>query len=171
MQHEPHPNNHECGSGDGSEPGDRVRPPESGPAPPPAPLRKLPLRKFGRGPLRPKLGEQALEALDFGVGFTRAVPQVIVFHRLFPFVELSLRRPSLVAALEPTCKGAPIAAVPSRAGSDRRYSRSVFVRSFSRSCCIPRHRLTRTEPAVRPVRAAISGPVIPSTRRRIRVSR
>src|SRR5207302_8430331 len=40
-----------------------------------------------------------------------------------------------------------------------------------RNCCIPRCKLTRTEPCVSPVRAAISGPVIPSTRRRISGSR
>ena len=36
---------------------------------------------------------------------------------------------------------------------------------------MPRCRLTRTDPAVRPVRAAISGPVMPSTSRSVNVSR
>ena len=36
---------------------------------------------------------------------------------------------------------------------------------------MPRERLTRTEPWVSPVRAAISGPVMPSTSRRISGSR
>src|SRR5215472_2290127 len=44
-------------------------------------------------------------------------------------------------------------------------------RKAARSCCIPRCKLTRTEPVVIPVRAAISGPVMPSTSRRISVSR
>ena len=43
--------------------------------------------------------------------------------------------------------------------------------SRSRSIAIPRCKLTRTESGVRPVWAAISGPVIPSTSRRARVSR
>src|SRR5262249_37867941 len=42
---------------------------------------------------------------------------------------------------------------------------------LSRRSFIPRCRLTRTDPWVIPVREAISGPVIPSTRRRIKVSR
>ena len=42
---------------------------------------------------------------------------------------------------------------------------------FSRSICIPRCKFTRTDPAVSPVRSAISGPVIPSTNRKISVSR
>ena len=46
-----------------------------------------------------------------------------------------------------------------------------FASSNSRNIFIPRHRLTRTESCVRPVCAAISGPVMPSTRRRINVSR
>src|SRR5581483_7473395 len=41
----------------------------------------------------------------------------------------------------------------------------------SRSKCMPRCRFTRTEPSVRPVRSEISGPLMPSTRRRTRVSR
>src|SRR5205085_2873990 len=43
--------------------------------------------------------------------------------------------------------------------------------SFSRNSFMPRCRLTRTEAAVMPVRAAISGPVMPSTSRSTRVSR
>ena len=43
--------------------------------------------------------------------------------------------------------------------------------SCSRSIFIPRCRFTRTDPGVRPVRAAISSPVMPSTRRISRVSR
>ena len=43
--------------------------------------------------------------------------------------------------------------------------------SRSRSCFMPRWRFTRTDAGVRPVRAAISGPVIPSTSRSTSVSR
>ena len=54
---------------------------------------------------------------------------------------------------------------------DSRRSRPCLLPSLSRSISIPRWRFTRTEPAVSPVRSAISGPVIPSTSRRIRGSR
>ena len=43
--------------------------------------------------------------------------------------------------------------------------------SFSRSNFMPRCRFTRTEAGVSPVCTAISGPVSPSTSRRIKVSR
>src|SRR2546422_6405606 len=47
----------------------------------------------------------------------------------------------------------------------------LYLESWLRSSCMPRCKLTRTEPGVSPVRAAISVPVMPSTRRKIRVSR
>src|SRR2546423_3569164 len=46
-----------------------------------------------------------------------------------------------------------------------------FIPSLSRRSFIPRCRLTRTDAGCRPVRAAISGPVMPSTRRITNVSR
>ena len=58
-----------------------------------------------------------------------------------------------------------------RIGRSRTVPQVVFSHSNSRNIFIPRQRFTRTDSGVSPVRAAISGPVIPSTRRRISVSR
>src|SRR5207237_9942174 len=47
----------------------------------------------------------------------------------------------------------------------------TLISSRSRKSFIPRCRFTRTESGVRPTRAAISGPLMPSTRRNTRGSR
>ena len=97
-------------------------------------------RQRERGPLLRRrcgeLREQRLEARHVLIGRSRAIPEILVVHRIHQRVL--------------------VAAVPS---------------SACRKSFMPRHRLTRTESGVRPVRRAISGPVIPSTSRRTSVSR
>src|SRR5882762_3073947 len=95
-----------------------------------------------RGLILPVAAQRRFQFLNFRVRLSGAVPQIIVLHRLFLLAHVALN-PWLSAALS----------------------------SFSRKSRMPRKRLTRTEPCVSPVRSAISGPVIPSTSRRMSGSR
>src|SRR6202171_5621141 len=90
----------------------------------------------------PVAAQRRFQFLNFRVRLSGAVPQIIVLHRLFLLAHVALN-PRLPAALS----------------------------SLSRKSRMPRKRLTRTEPCVSPVRSAISGPVIPSTSRRMSGSR
>src|SRR5215470_6319760 len=99
-----------------------------------------------------KPAEQHFQPLDFRIGFAGPVPQVPV----------SCCQKLVSASVVPGIHTYQLSC-PCLLLFGLRFS-------FARSCCMPRWRLTRTEPCVRPVRDAISGPVMPSTSRIINVS-
>src|ERR1035437_10116317 len=111
------------------------------------------LRKYRSGAVMSELCEQSFQPLDFRIGLARSIPQIVVALCLWVVFGAVVFR---VHDYGVSCCGSLLLG---------------FGLSFARSWCMPRCRLTRTEPGVRPVRAAISGPVMPSTSRRINVSR
>ena len=123
-------------------------------APCPLSWRKFNLQERRDGVIVPETSERTLELLNLWIWQARAIPEVVVLRRaLFVFV-CHLPQPCLP--------------MPRRFGAFASAPRGP---SFSRNCRIPRFKFTRTEPCERPVFAAISGPVMPSTSRKIRVSR
>ena len=88
-------------------------------------------RKFRRLTLMAEFGKRAFQFLNLRVGFTGTVPEVIVIHGLFPLSnKLFSRAAEFLPPQESGCIAPP----------------GDAWLNFSRSCCMPRCRLTRTEP-------------------------
>src|SRR6267142_1278356 len=136
----------------------------------------------------PKLPQHPLQPHNISISRARPIPQIIILQQLFFFTHTFASFPffSVTSALpSPPSLVKPFLLFSAKSQATLRLCVIVLIflsfylfsfpssphPSFSRSICIPRCKFTRTDPAVSPVRSAISGPVIASTNRKINGAR